>query len=197
LWNALSGFACSRDLGALDFGDAHVFGEEMRSHQRQAAHAVVLDAAGVDCGDRGAVAVADEQAAAEADCVEHARQHVAGFLVHEGDRARQLRRRRVAVAGARIGEHADAGRRRELVGEAPPHRDRAEPLVQQDERGGLIWPRSDHAVFEPHVGELDEACIGEIHDPAPTVQLSTMRASFAKLASTVSSAVSSSASARA
>src|SRR5262249_60206236 len=98
-----------RRPGALDLGDAHVLGEEVRRHQREPAHAVVLDAAGVNRRNRCSVAVADEKATAEADRVEHASKHVARLVVHERDRTRQFRRRRAAVAGARISEYSGAG----------------------------------------------------------------------------------------
>ena len=105
--------------GADDLGEAHVLGEEMRRDQHEAAHAVILHAARIDRRDRGAVAVAEQKAALKTDRVEHARQHIAGFLVHEARRARQLARARLAVAGARIDEHAGAGRRRDLVRKSP------------------------------------------------------------------------------
>ena len=86
----------------------------MRRDQDEPAHAMILHAAGIDRRDRRAVAVAEQEAAAKADGVEHARQHLAGFLVHEFGRARHRARRRAAVTGARIDEHAGAGRRGEL-----------------------------------------------------------------------------------
>src|SRR5262245_66491200 len=44
---------------ARDFGDAHVLGEEVRRYQRESAHPMVLDAAGIDRGNRCPIAVAD------------------------------------------------------------------------------------------------------------------------------------------
>ena len=90
---------------------------------------MVLDAAGIDRGNRCPVAVADEKAAAKADRVEHASKHVARLVVHERDRARQFRRRRAAVAGARIGKYSGAGSYGELLRKAAPAGDAAEPFV--------------------------------------------------------------------
>ena len=183
--------------GPRDLGDAHVFGKEVRRHQHEPAHAVILDAAGIDRGDRGAVAVADEKPAAEAYRVEHAGKHVQRLLVHERERPRQTCRRGVAVTGARVGKNPGAGCCRELLREAAPPGDAAEALVQQNQRRRRIRTRTDHAVFEPHPAKREEPLIGERHCPAPAVQFAAMRASFAKLCSTVSPEVSSSACARA
>ena len=65
-----------------DRGDAGILGEEMRRDQHQAADAVILMAAGIDRRNRGAVAVADQQPAPEADGVEQLRQRLARFVVH-------------------------------------------------------------------------------------------------------------------
>ena len=46
-------------LRTRDLGDAHVLGEEVRRHQHEPAHAMILHAAGIDRGDRRAVAVTD------------------------------------------------------------------------------------------------------------------------------------------
>ena len=86
--------------------DRHVLDDEMRRHQHEAAHAMVLHAAAIDRRDRGAVAVADQQALPEADGIEQARQDLARLDMHEVEPARQLRRARLAVADARPGEHA-------------------------------------------------------------------------------------------
>ena len=130
---ARNGPASKAVLGAGDLGKAHVLGEEMRRDQHQTADAMILDGAGIDRGNRGAVAVPEQQTAAEIDGGEHAREHIARLLVHEGDRARQLRRRRAAIARARIGEHAGAGRRGKPAGKAPPHVHAAQALMQQHE----------------------------------------------------------------
>jgi hypothetical protein len=111
---------------------------------------VVLDAAGINRGDRRAIAVADEKSTAEAYRVEHARKHVQRLLVHERQRARQACRRGVAVAGARVGKNAGAGCCRQLLREGAPTGDAAEALVQQNKGRRDIRTRTDHAVFEPH-----------------------------------------------
>ena len=66
------------------------------------------------------------------------------------ERPRQRCRARIAVAGARIDEHAGAGRRGKLLRECAPQADAAEPLVQHHDGRRRIGPRPDHAVFEPH-----------------------------------------------
>src|SRR5580704_14991929 len=53
--------------GAADRGKTRRLGEEMRGHEHKAAHPMILDAASVDRGDRGAVAVAEQNTALEAD----------------------------------------------------------------------------------------------------------------------------------
>jgi len=53
-----------------DLGESHVLGEEVGRDQHQAAHPVVLDRARIDRGDRSAVAVTDEEAAAKGDRIE-------------------------------------------------------------------------------------------------------------------------------
>ena len=72
--------------------DRHILDDEMRRHQHQPAHAMVLHAAAVDRGDRGAVAVADQQSLTEADRVEQARQNLLRLDMHEIERAGQLAR---------------------------------------------------------------------------------------------------------
>ena len=60
-------------VGALrlgDRGEAGRLGEEMRRHQDEALDPFVVVLAGVDRRDRGAVAVADENAALETDRAE-------------------------------------------------------------------------------------------------------------------------------
>src|SRR6516164_9682339 len=103
----------------------------------------------------------------------------------------------MAIAGARIDENAGAGRCGEFLREAAPAGDASEPLVQQHEGRRRIWARADHAVFEPHLAELDKSLVGESHCAPLPVQLATTPVSFAKLCSTVSPEVSSSACARA
>src|SRR5215471_50634 len=103
----------------------------------------------------------------------------------------------MAIAGARIDENAGAGRCGEFLRETAPAGDTAETFVQQHEGRRRIWVRADHAAFEPHRAQLDKSLVGEGHCAPLPVQLATMPASFAKLCSTVSPEVSSSACARA
>ncbi len=57
--------------------------------------AMILMGAGIDRRDRGAVGMAEQQAAAKADRVEQFRQHVERLDMHVVERARQLHRRRM------------------------------------------------------------------------------------------------------
>ena len=88
----------------------------------EAAYAMILMRAGIDRRDRGAVGMAEQQTAAKADRVEQFRQHVERLALHVVERARQFHRRRMAIAGARIGEHAGAGRGLKFFGKVAPQR---------------------------------------------------------------------------
>src|SRR5205823_6863197 len=110
-------------LGASDFGDAHVLANEVRRDQHETAYPVILDAAGVNGCDRRAVTVPDQKAAPESRRIDHARQNLAGLVMHERYRPWQFRGRRAPEAGTGIGEHAHAGRRGERLGETSPTRD--------------------------------------------------------------------------
>ena len=187
--------ASNARVRAFDLGDAHVLDEEMRRDEHQPAHAMILHGTGVDRRDRGAVAVAEQKAALKADRVEHARQHRAGFLVHERDRARHRTWARRAVTGARIDEDAGAGRLSDGVRKTSPQADGAETFVQHDDGRRRIGPRADHAVFEPQRLEVEKTFVGERHD-LPSSRAVTVCKSLAKLCSIASPEVSISASAR-
>jgi len=73
--------------------DRDVLDDEMRRHQHQTADAVILMRPGIDRGDRGAIAVAEQQPAPEADGIEQGGQNHARLVVHVGHGARQLGRR--------------------------------------------------------------------------------------------------------
>ena len=139
--------------------------------------------------------MAEQEAALKTDRVEHARQHRAGFLVHERDRARQRPGFRLAVAGARIDEDAGAGRRGDRVRKTSPQADGAEALVQHDDGRRGVGARADHAVFEPQRIEVEKAFVGKRHD-LPSSKAVTVCNSLAKLCSIASPEVSISASAR-
>ena len=133
----------------------------MRRDQHEAAHAVVLDIAGINGRDRRSVAVPDQEAAAKADCVEQPRQDGQRLGVHIGHRTRQGRPAGAPIARARIDEDAGPRLRRELFGKVPPHGDRAEPLVQEHERRRLIRLRPDHPILEPRIRNVEKAFLGE------------------------------------
>ena len=71
---------------------------------------MILDAAKHPGGDEGAIAVAEQNAALEADRLKHPRQDVEGFVVHEVDRARLARR-----AGIGRSRHVNKGKRQRLL----------------------------------------------------------------------------------
>src|ERR1700726_3691180 len=78
-------------VGLLDRGDRphrNILHDKMRRDHRNRAHAVVLNAAGIDRGDRGAIGMPKQQATAKADPVEHFRQDIEGFDVHVLERPR-------------------------------------------------------------------------------------------------------------
>jgi hypothetical protein len=120
----------------------------MRRDHRNRAHAVVLNAAGVDRGDRGAVGMPEQQTAAKADPVEHFRQDIERFDRHVIERTRQCHRRRSAIAGARIHEHAGTRGGLKFFGKIAPQPGRSEALVQHDDGRRVFRRRTDHAVFE-------------------------------------------------
>ena len=76
-WNAQSTSLCQRasfsrsDAGGVVVArlaylrEPHFLGEEVRRHQHQPADPMILDTAGIDRRDRGAVAVAEQNAALE------------------------------------------------------------------------------------------------------------------------------------
>ena len=130
-----------RLLGRCDRADRNIFHEKMRRDQHETARAKVLAAAGVNGGDRSAVAVADENRLAHARLVEHRGQDFAGLPVHIGEGPRQRDRIGLAVARSRIGQHPVAGALGKRLRELLPHRDRAEPLVQQHQGGRLFRRR--------------------------------------------------------
>jgi hypothetical protein len=135
-------------LRALDLAEAGGLHHHMRRDQRDAAHPPVLEGAGMDQRDGGAVRMADQHAAPDARRVQHARQGAMRFLLHVGQRPRQGDAVGLAVAEARIGEDAEAGRRLQRRGEIPPQRDAAEPFMQQQEGGRLVRPRAPPGGFE-------------------------------------------------
>ena len=103
----------------------------------------------------------EQQPAAKADCVEQFWQHVERLDVHVVERARQFHRRRGAVAGARIDEHAGAGRGLQFFGKVAPQAGGAEAFVQHHDGRRLLGRRADHAVFEIGGADGEEAGGGE------------------------------------
>jgi hypothetical protein len=151
-------------VGLDDFPDRRdvaVFHEEVRRDQNEPAHAMILHAAGVPRRNGRAVAVAEQDAALEADRVEQLRQHVGRLALHVVELARQLDGRRASVAGARIDEHAGAGFLREPRGEIAPCGHRAEPLVQHHDGRRRVRARPDHAVLERCAADRELALVRE------------------------------------
>jgi hypothetical protein len=125
---------------------------------------VILHAAGIDRSDRGAVGMADEDAAPEADLIKQFRQHVQRLAMHVVDRPRQRDGSRVAIAGARIDEDTGARRLLKFVGKVAPQRGGAEAFMQHDEGRRFLGCRTDHAVFEIAVADAEEAGRREGHN---------------------------------
>ena len=101
--------------------------------------------------------MAEQKAAAKADLVEQFRQHVERLDMHVVERARQFRRRRMAVTGARIGEHAGAGRGLKFFGKVAPQSGRSEAFMQHHDDRRILGRRADHAVFEMGGADGEEA----------------------------------------
>src|SRR5262249_28426049 len=183
--------------GLADLGETHVLGEEMRRHEHEAAHAMILHAAGINGRNRSAVAIAEEDAALEANSGQHLRQPVNCPFVHEAPRAGQLAGARFAVTGAGIDEHARARGGRKLFGQSAPKPDAAKALMQHDDGRRLGGPWPDPAIFEPQRSKIEEALVRKRHAACSPSKRATMPSSFVKLCSTASPEVSISASARA
>src|SRR5271169_6900503 len=87
-------------------GNVHLFDEEMRLDENEAANAMILVAPRVDRRNRPSVAVAEQDAARKTDRVEYPRQHVDRFAMQVIQRPRQWRRRRASIARSRECEDA-------------------------------------------------------------------------------------------
>src|SRR6187431_392822 len=153
--------------GFDDRGDTWILGEEMRRNQHEAADPVILMAAGVDRCNRGAVAVADQQPAPEADGIEQLRQALARLVMHIRERARQADRTRFPVARARIDERAGTRRGRKFLGKIVPQADTAQPFVQQHEGWRLVRLRPDKAVFDAMPVNIEKPSFSKCHQRAP------------------------------
>ena len=129
----------------------------MRGDQRKALHAVILMRTRIDRRDRGAIGMAEQQAAAKADLVEQFWQYVERLDMHVVERPRQFHRRRIAVACARIDEHAGAGRGLKSFGKVAPQSGRSEAFMQHHNGRRALGRRADHAVFEMRGADGEEA----------------------------------------
>ncbi len=116
-----------------DPGHGDVLDEDVGREQDQAGHG--MPAPGVEHGDGATVAVPDEDGPLQPQPRQHLRQHLERLAVHVAHRPRPLPGGRASVAGAGVDEgRGSAGRGPHLVGERPPQLDRAESLVEEDER---------------------------------------------------------------
>ena len=81
--------------------------------------------------------------------VEQRRQHLVRLAVHEVDVPALVggARRRAAVAGARIHQAAHAGGVAEALRESPPHRERAEAFVQEDDQRRVARARGRASAY--------------------------------------------------
>ena len=134
----------------------------MRRDQRQPAHAMILIAAGIDRRDRGAVGMAEQDAAAEADRVEQLRQHIERLDMHVVERARQL-----APASTRHSPRANRRTRRRRSRPAafresrPTAPTEPRPSCSMTMVGAASGCGTDHAVFEIGGADAEEAGGGE------------------------------------
>src|SRR4051812_619689 len=161
-----------------------VLDDEMRRDQHEAVQAMILMRAGIDRRDRGAVGMAEQQAAPEADRVEDLRQHVQGLALHVVERARQRDRARLAIACTRIGKDAGGGCLLQLFREVTPEADGAEAFVQHDDGGCIGGLRRQPFVFEAGVADAEEAGGSESHffvRPSPSSCPGLTRASTSLL----------------
>ncbi len=138
-----------------DGSDVEVFHEEMRGDHHQAEQALVLRGAGVDRGDGAAVGMADQDRLADAGGVQHAGEHLLGFLVHVGHRAGQGGRVRLAVAEPGVCEHAAAGGLGQALRDVAPQADAAQAFVQQHQRGRAVGWRAPPGGVQVAVVERD------------------------------------------
>ena len=131
-----------------DAGDRLVLHHHMGGHEHQAGDRV--PGAGVEQGDRGAVAVPDEHRSPDAEVGEQCRQHLVGLGVHVRDRSRPAHRVAAAVAVAGVDDRRRRSRGRpDLVGERAPQVDRTEPLVEEHQRRPAV--RGVGGALDEHV----------------------------------------------
>src|SRR5258707_894361 len=112
--------------------------------------------ASMDEGDRGAIAVADEDGIGDGERVAQGRQRLQRLDMHVVDAARLGERVRLSIAEARIDQRGAAGRLREARGKVAPLRQRAEPLMEQDKRRRCGGACGDQLVFEAVALDRDE-----------------------------------------
>ena len=181
--------------------EADFLGEEMRRDQHEAAHAMILHAAGIYRRDRGAVAVAEQEAALKSDGVEHARQHVAASslrndVVRGSCPAATGRSRRANRRTRRRRSPPRSRRETSPTGRPSPGPSCSITMVGAASGRGPIMrysSRSGARSRKPESASITASCfLGDVRATARR-----RRNSLAKLCSTVSPDVSTSASARA
>src|SRR5437868_963849 len=152
-------------LGAGDAREAHLLAEDMGRFEDEAAHRVIR---GVEDGDGRAVAVADEHRIGDPRRLEYAAKQQ-GPVVHVPHRARKRRGRGgCPVIAAAVCEGGKPASPRELLGKVAPHRDRAEPLVEEHQGRPTGW--APGRVFEVVRPDADA-----VHGPASNHRWPEMR----------------------
>src|SRR6266404_3856824 len=146
--------------GRSDAGDGDILDEDMRRLEDEAAHGPP-PRAGMDEGDRGAVAVADEDGIGDGERVAQRRQRLQRLDMHVVDAARLRERVRLPVTEPRIDQRGAAGRLGKARRKIAPLRKRAEPLMEQDQRRCVGVACGDQFVFEAVALDSDER-----HQPA-------------------------------
>lgn len=153
------------DLG--DAGHGHLVEHHMRGFGDHAPWPF-REGGGEEERDRAAVAVAYQDRPVDSARVQHRGQHLLRLALEEVVRPRQARRIRAAVAQALVDEPAAAGGTAERLREVAPLRDRAQPLVQEDEVGrtGRTVADPDRAKALP-AGGYEEEVLRRGHRDVP------------------------------
>ena len=121
--------------------------------------------------------MADKHAAPKSDGAQHAGKYLDGLAGHVVQGARQRCRVGLAVARARIGEHAISRPPREVLRKVLPQSDRTQPLMQQHERRRGLRRGTPTAAFEPRPAHHDPLVLARLprHNAVPSISRSLKR----------------------
>src|SRR5262245_54783142 len=156
------GAKATRPIGVADgsnAGDGYVLDEYVWSLQDERPWRC-QPGSGIDESDGTTVAVTDEDGLLDSECVEKPRQHFQSFAVHEAWRQRGVQRIRSTIAPSVVYECSITEASTEGGREVAPTRDRAEPLMQEDDRRGLGWQWAVPLVLQ--AGSVNRCESGEV-----------------------------------